>query len=154
MQFLLSGLDAQMEPSITKWGFEDLDDAPSMHRWRAFWEKGAGISLTPYPVVKVTPCGVKIDTMAFRKRGADGKYWRLSDNPYFHRMLMEKSGQAWAKPTQEEAIKSLAIRLTRWTSRLVGDFERASERAEFLAKLRPDLATYADTARKNLASVK
>lgn len=66
------------------------------------------------------------------------------------RLLYNATGAAWAKPTQEEAIRSLAIRLCRWTARLHHDMKRAESAITALEKLRPDLPAFTDTARQNL----
>lgn len=150
MNFCFDGLSVEMDPAITKWSFEDLGDDPAKHRWRAWWAQGdvsntvAGIELRAYPVIKATPCGVWVDELAWRDRGA----WNLSR--IGKRFVHNDSGQAWAKPTQEDAIKSLAIRLCRWSNRIAADARRANSAADALAKLRPDLADFAETSRKNL----
>jgi hypothetical protein len=148
--FLFDGFSLEMTPAITKWSYEDLGDDPTLHRWRAFWSpcdidgKTGGIELRAYPVIKPTRCGVWVDEMAWR----DGKGWNTSSTG--KRFVHNDSGQAWAKPTQEDAIKSIAIRLTRWSNRIAGDVRRAKTAADVLEKLRPDLADFAETARKNL----
>jgi hypothetical protein len=51
--FKFGGLSVEMQPSITKWGFEDLGDEPDKPRWRAWWaddgisgpEKGLGFRM-------------------------------------------------------------------------------------------------------------
>lgn len=158
MSFKINGLSVNMAPSITKWSFEDLGDDPEKHRWRAWWASGdrlnevSGIELRAYPVIKQTKCGVWIDTLAWREwsRGENDPYqiWNLSalGNKFIH----NDSGQAWAKPTQDQAIKSLAIRLCRWSNRVAGDIRRIESASNALAKLRPDMEDFADQSRKNL----
>lgn len=163
MTFKLDGLSVEMQPSITKWGFEDLGDDPDKHRWRAQWALSdvngivGGIQLHAYPVIKVNPASVWIDEWAGRQatkqpweEGAPDMEW-VSFGHVKRRLLHNGSGQAWAKPTQEEAIRSLAIRLCRWTSHLRSEVERAESAAKALEQLRPDLADFAAQARKNLA---
>lgn len=158
MDFCLDGLSVEMVPAITKWSFEDLGDDPAKHRWRAWWAQGdvsnavAGIELRAYPVIKPTPCGVWIDEWAYREwvYGENDPYQIWTSRIFKKRFVHDKSGQAWAKPTQDEAIESLAIRLCRWSSRIAADARRANSAADALAKLRPDLADFAEMARKNL----
>lgn len=158
--FNLDGLSIQMKPAITKWGFDDLGDAPNLHRWRAWWAGGdgigevAGIELRAYPVIKPTPCGVWIDEWAYREwvYGENDPYQIWTDRVPKKRFVHNDSGQAWAKPTQDEAIKSLAIRLSRWSNRVAGDVNRVRSAAKALETLRPDFAAYADTARKNIGA--
>lgn len=150
MSLKLHGLSLQMTPAITKWPFENLEDDPSIHRWRAFWSpcdidgQTGGIELRAYPVIKATRCGVWVDELAWR----DGCKWNTSN--IGKRFVHNDSGRAWAKPTQNDAIKSIAIRLTRWSSRIADDVRRAKTAADVLEKLRPDLADFAKTARKNM----
>lgn len=150
----MSGVTMQMEPTISKWGFEDLGDAPALHRWRAGWvteqlragPSVAGIQLRAYPVIKTNPESVWIDEWADRQatkqpweEGAPGMEWVAYEaKPVKKRLLHSGSGSAWAKPTQEEAIHSLAVRLTRWASHIALDVQKARSAAEALEKLRPN----------------
>jgi hypothetical protein len=108
----------------------DLGDDPSAHRWRAWWLQGYsdlpvdGIELRAYPVTRLTPVGAWIDTDAFREatkqpweEGAPGLAWTKAD---WHktRWVSDTSGAAWAKPTREAAIYSLAKRLDRWATNI------------------------------------
>lgn len=151
MGFKISGLSVEMKPSITKWGFEDLGDDPASHRWRAWWALGdissetGGIELRAYPVIKPTRCGVWVDELAWREWE---KEWNMSS--VGKRFVHNDSGQAWAKPTQEQAIESLAIRLCRWTANMQRERARAESAAKALEKLRPDLSVYAKAALENL----
>ena len=150
--FNISGLTVEMQPAITKWSYEDLGDDPTKHRWRAWWASDGysdvcGIELRAYPVIKQTPCGAWIDELAWRDRGE----WNLSTKG--KRFIHNKSGQGWAKPTQDEAILSIAIRLCRWSNRIASDVRRAKSAAIALEKLRPDLADFAKTVRKNLEAL-
>ena len=70
--------------------------------------------------------------------------------PTKKRLLHNGSGSAWAKPTQEEAIHSLAIRLTRWANHVARDVQKARSAADVLEKLRPNLKMSADAARTRL----
>lgn len=153
----LSFFDMRVEiaPTISQYLFEDLGDAPHLHRWRAFWGLGdfrgevSGIELKAYRVLRLTPTGAWIDTDNFRT----GRVWE-TDDWHRKRWVSNDGRQAWAKPTRDEAILSLAVRLTRWTDRLSGEVGRARSAAEALGKLRPDLESYALTARSNLPTPK
>ena len=163
--FLLDGLTVKMQPAITKWSFEDLGDEPDKHRWRAWWALSdvngitGGIELRAYPVIKVNPASVWIDEFPCRQatkqpweEGAPGMEWvGPEDKPVKKRLLHNGSGSAWAKPTQDEAIHSLAVRLCRWTNKLRNEIERAESAAKALETLRPDLSWASEQARKNLA---
>ena len=160
--FLFDGMSVKMEPAITKWSYEDLGDEPEKHRWRAWWALSdmdnttGGIELRAYPVIKVNPASVWIDEWATRQvtkqpwdEGAPGMEW-VSCGHVKRRLLHNGAGAAWAKPTQDEAIRSLAIRLCRWTSHISNDLRRAKSAIDALEVLRPDLLAYIDRARHNL----
>ena len=149
--FRLGGMSVQMEPAITKWSFEDLEDDPDLHRWRAWWVTDgnsfvSGIELRAYPVIKKNYASVWIDEWASRQAtkqpwedGAPGMEWiAYEDKSMKKRLLHNDSRSAWAKPTQEEAIHSLAVRLTRWANHLARDVEKARSAANALEKLRPN----------------
>lgn len=164
--FKLDGVSMRMEPAITKWSFEDLGDDPALHRWRAWWVTESlragltvtGIQLRAYPVIKTNPESVWIDEWADRQatkqpweEGAPSKEWiAYEGKPVKKRLLHNGSGSAWAKPTQEEAIHSLAIRLTRWANHVARDVQKARSAADVLEKLRPNLKMSADAARTRL----
>lgn len=151
MRLVPFDMKIEMSPHLSKYGFEDLHDAPHLHRWRAGWSPGnnrnevSGIYLQAYRVTKSTPCGAWIDVDSWRSGGD----WQGSD---WHkkRWVSNDGRQSWAKPTQEEAIKSIAIRLTRWSQNLARDMDRIISAADALAKLRTDLASYAKTAAQNI----
>ena len=142
--FRLDGMSVQMEPAITKWSFEDLGDEPDLHRWRAWWVTDgnslvSGIELRAYPVIKKNYASVWINADAYRERTREGKQWEPFDPKWMKkRLLHNNSGSAWAKPTQEEAIHSLAVRLARWANHLARDVEKARSAADALEKLRPN----------------
>ena len=161
--FKLDGMTVQTKPSITKWSFEDLGDEPDKHRWRAWWVTDGngvvtGIELCAYPVIKTNPESVWIDECAYREatkqpweEGGPAMEWiTYEGEPMKKRLLHNGSGSAWAKPTQEEAIHSLAIRLTRWTNHVARDVQKARSAADALEKLRPNLKMSADAARTRL----
>lgn len=143
----------------------DLGDNADTHRWRAWWATSydnvvTGIELLAYPVTRRTPSGVWIDTAAGRQatrqpweEGAPAYEWTHYGKGV-PKWLSDGSGSAWAKPTRDEAIRSLAIRLTRWSGHLTRDVKRARQCAEVLAVLRPDLPAYAQAARQNLEAAK
>lgn len=145
------GMPVEINPTITQYSFEDLGDAPHLHRWRAFWGLGdfrdevSGIELKAYRVTRLTPTGAWIDTDNFRTGGV----WE-TDDWHKKRWVSNDGGQAWAKPTRDAAIHSIAVRLTRWTNNLAREIDRARSAADALEKLRPDLESYALTARSNL----
>lgn len=156
MEWKIGGLSVELQPAITKWSFEDLGDNPATHRWRAKWahcsdSTSTGIELHAYPVIRQTSCGVWIDDLGYRdwtvKDGKNVVDWMP---PLGRKFIYNGSCQAWAKPTQDEAIKSLAIRLTRWSGNVARDLLRARSAADALEKLRPDLAEYAKAARAAL----
>lgn len=66
------------------------------------------------------------------------------------RFVNDGSGQAWAKPTQEEALQSLAIRLCRWAQNAHWNMKRVQAAADVLEKLRPDWPSYPEAARSHL----
>ena len=140
----------EIAPAIYCYGFEDLDDNPATHRWRAQWSytyqgECDGIQLHAYPVLKTTRCGVWINQDSYREatkqpweEGAPAKDWVPFQPSWMKkRFINNNSGQGWAKPTREEAMHSLAIRLTRWASHIRRDVEKAQSAAEVLLKLRP-----------------
>lgn len=147
------------------YGMTDLGDNPETHRWRAWWDTSydgivAGIELRAYPVVCLTPAGAWIDTIAGRQaskqpweEGAPAHEWVFyGAGPRKEKWMADGSGSAWAKPTRDEAVRSLAVRLTRWTGHLARDVKRARQCAEALAALRPDLPSYVAKARLNLSA--
>ena len=158
MSFKLDGLSIEMQPSITKWSFEDLGDEPDKHRWRAWWALSdatgivGGIELRAYPVIKTNPESVWINADSYRQGPLGSRRWEPFEPRWMKkRLLYNGSGSAWAKPTQDEAIHSLAIRLCRWSNRLRNEVERAESAAKALEQLRPDLSWASEQARKNLA---
>lgn len=150
-------------PAISKWGYGDLGDEPDQHRWRAWWASGYGteiygIELRAYPVISKTLCGVWINEDGYRQatkqpweEGAPAKEWVPFDQTWMKkRFVHDNSNQAWAKPTQEEAIQSLAVRLCRWAVHVARGTEKVRTAAEAISKLRPDLNYLAEGAIKNL----
>jgi len=134
-------------PEISQYSFANLPEAPSLHRWRAYWSE-YGIELRAYPVTRLTPCGAWINVDAYREYGE----WEFAD---WHtlRWVANDSNRAWAKPTREDAIKSLAVRLTRWSQKLVNESERILRAVNALRTIRPELATYADTAERTISAI-
>jgi hypothetical protein len=112
--------------------FEGVDD-PDRIRWRATWHRShdtglpVGIELTPYPVARKTPCGAWVDPHAYYARTyRDAQHeWKLSDKRLW-KFVHDRSGSAWAKPTRAEALRSLGIRLCRWSSAVRRDVERVN----------------------------
>jgi hypothetical protein len=163
---MLNWNEIGIEPELAireGYGMADLGDNPDTHRWRAWWATTCdgivtGIELTAYPVTRLTPAGAWIDTIAGRQaskqpweEGAPGYEWAYyGAGPQKDKWVANGSSSAWAKPTRDEAVRSLAARLARWTGHLAWDVKRARLCTEALAKLRPDLSRYADEARLNL----
>jgi hypothetical protein len=152
LDFLTEYQSVELAPKIYKgYNMEDLGDAPDLHRWRAQWsnseESVDGIQLVAYPVVSVTPKGAWIDTHAYRQMQRDGLVWYLSG---FKRWVSNDGAQAWAKPTQEQALVSIAVRLHRWSQRLYHETRRLRAAAEVLKVLRPQDQSYAHRAIETL----
>lgn len=131
-------------------------DAPNEVRWRASWFDhgyldGAhmSIAIQAYPVDSVTPCGAWVRPNGFWH----GNEWEPKQAWETLRWVSNTGGAAWAKPTREEALYSLSIRLTRWTERLARDVGRAMAATQALRMLRPEDAVAADRAEHNLRSM-
>ena len=128
---------------------EDLGDAPGQHRWRAQWydtydhdyggHSVIGILLVAYPVVKLTPCGAWIDKHPYRQRTASGIKWEYSEA---RRWVSNDGGAAFAKPTQEQALHSIAYRLMRWHSKTIRDVKRLREAAAVCKAVLPQHAHF------------
>jgi len=163
--FKIDGLTFELDPTISKWGYGDLEDNPETHRWRASWESSSGgdpliygIILTAHPVIKRTRCGVWINCDGSRQstkqpweEGAPALEWVPFDERWMRkRFVNDGSGQAWAKPTQEEALRSIAIRMCRWAQRAHHDMQRLQAAIAVLESLRPDWPAYPEAARAHL----
>jgi hypothetical protein len=130
---------------ITKYGYEAFGDNPDAHRWRAWWGSpvsdnwmdGRGIHLACYPVVKKTRAGAWVAHHAYW----NGSGWK---NTTAAKLVMDGSGSAWAKPTQEHAIRSIAIRLERWATRERQAIYLLKSSIVTLRKLRPDMTSYVE----------
>ena len=148
-EFKIDGLSVEFEPSITKWGYQHLDDAPDLHRWRASWAPSdmdnvvGGIMLAAYPVIKSTKCGAWINKDGY----LSGNVWEEFDEKWMRKVFVHNnSNKSWVKPTQDEAIRSLAVRLDRWATHVRRDVERIRGAADVLARLRPDLESFSAKA--------
>jgi len=146
---ILYGTHVEIAPKIYKdFNQDDLGDAPDTHRWRAWWSDADncvdGIRLVAYPVLSVTPKGAWIDPDAWRERRTDGLGWNVST--LRKRWVSNDGGQAWAKPTQEDALISIAVRLHRWSQNLYHETQRLHAAAEVLKVLRPQDQSYAHRA--------
>lgn len=119
--------------------YSELSDVrdPDALRWRAFWSPGMdglphSIRLVCYPVVKRTRCGAWIDPFAYRKMkrwtedGAEYEWlgWTQDMPTCTLKFVYDDASAAWAKETPERALRSLGVRLTRWSRHL----ERAVNR--------------------------
>ncbi len=139
------------------------DDEPAKLRWRGHWDARSddviSIAVQAYPVVRTTTCGAWIDPDAYVQatrqpweEGAPGYDWVLSGTDL--KWVSNDGSQAWAKQTREEAIFSLAVRLSRWAGRLHQERARCRAAAESLAILRPDLKRFSREAMERLESEK
>lgn len=149
---------------IRKYGYDDLGDAPDLHRWRATWENGGEgypdcIVLQAHPVIKLTPMGAWVAEHAYREAtkqpwedGAPGYVWNTLGTE--GRFVLNGSGMSWAKLTQEEAIASLAYRMECWARRMVNDYRRVVAAVDTMERIRPDFATKISRARLSLATIK
>lgn len=142
----------------------DLGDDPSSHRWRASWVTSwgddiiSGINLDAYPVLRLTPTGAWVDPHAYRQAtkqpwedGAPGLEWIT--HRHSKRWVGNSSGSAWAKPTQEAAIRSIAIRLMRWAQKCANDHAKVMAAVETLQAIRPDMKSHAEAASWALRSI-
>lgn len=153
LSFLTSPTSTKEEPKITI--HDDLGDDPNSHRWRAYWERDydgtiTGIELVPYPVVKLTPQGAQIDPRAWREWQTAGRVWHLTGDKRF---VTNTGDQAWAKPTKERALHSVAVRLERWARQIRRNYAAVQQAAEVLGQLRPDDAYLAKEALRRLDGV-
>jgi hypothetical protein len=126
--------------AITKYGYECFGDNPANHRWRAWWASGTGdwrdglgIELRCYPVVKSTSAGAWVAPHAYW----NGENWKHISAA---KWVKNGSGSSWAKQTQDDAIRSIAIRLDRWAEIQLHQVHKLKAAAVTLQKLRPDLA--------------
>lgn len=159
--FKLDGLTVEMKPTITKWGYEDLEDDPEQHRWRAQWNSNFdstvyGISLTAHRVLKLTARGAWIEVYGYRQatrqpweEGAPALEWVEHADPT-KRFVLNGSGQSWAKLTQEEALESLFIRLSRWSMMIMRERDRALSATYAMEKIRPEMVGQAKQIREVL----
>jgi len=141
----MDALRIQISPAVRQWSFENLGDDPTTHRWRAAWSFTwdgycDGINLTAHPVLKATRCGAWISQDSRLLSSWTGhSAWEDFDPGWMKkRLVMDDSMQAWAKPTREAAMHSLAVRLTRWATNIRKEVEKARDAARTLIKLRPD----------------
>ncbi|MCC0013834.1 MAG: hypothetical protein H6881_08155 [Rhodobiaceae bacterium] len=138
---------------------KDLGDNKDKHRWRAKWDTDyiggtvIGIALSAYPVVRLTPRGAWIDQYAYFEAtkqpwedGAPANEWVTTADRSLWKWVSDDGGQAWAKPTQEDAIRSIAIRLHRWAGKLHRENEKMREAINAMRIVRPDLSRFADDA--------
>ena len=136
------------KPAIVfDYGCENLGDKPHLHRWRAWWDYGmneevTNIRLSAYPVIKLTPQGAWIDHLPNYYHGRPSGLKRI---------VFNGCRASWAKETQDDAIRSLAVRLSRWSNHIARDRCKALEAASVLEVLRPDLPSYVQSVRGNLA---
>lgn len=157
---MLIPLNAKTEAPSIFYNREDLGDAPALHRWRASWWRFAdngdcyGVCLTAYPVVRLTRCGAWISTDNDWDWDYSGEepvaIWR----PYWppgsegekrnRRWVANDSDSAWAKPTRDAAIHSIAYRLYRWSQVLSRDARRVRGAEAALRRLAPRETPFCD----------
>ena len=132
------------EIAVTKYGYEHFGDDLASHRWRAWWSSGTGdwrdglgIELRCYPVVRATNAGAWIAHHAYW----NGENWK---NITAARWVKNDSGSAWAKPTQDDAVRSLSVRLSRWAEIQRNSVHKLKAAAVTFQKLCPDLAKNSD----------
>lgn len=122
---------------IENWNPKLADD-PTRWRWRATFEfsgygkRDAYVVLQAYPVVKLTPCGAWIDSYGYVN--PDGSNEALAPSSVTAagvRLVMDGSGQAWAKRTRDEALHSAAYRLKRRAEKTARDMELVMAAIEF-----------------------
>lgn len=125
----------------------ELGDNPATHRWRAGWTAGehdkTDIELRPVRVVKPTPAGAWIDPDAWW----DGSSWCYVGSK---RWVANDSGSAWAKPTQEAALQSLAIRLDRWAIQMANQLTQLRSAIATAEELLPQYGSWPVSARLRL----
>lgn len=107
-----------------------LADDPTRWRWRATFEfssygaREAYAVIQAYPVVKLTEMGAWIDEFGtVCHDGTPVVRTQSGRNIAGVRLVMNGSGQAWAKPTRDEALHSLAYRLKRRAEKTARDME-------------------------------
>ena len=147
------GLTIREEPrGISFRTHGDIGDDPAKHRWRAVWDSDygtsmpVGIMMYAYPVLKTTYGGAWIDHLAFWEQHKAS--WWISGKK---RLIMNKSGAGWAKPTKEEALASLSYRLLRWAQASRRDMHRVKCAIEVTERLIPDRKHYAEMAKDVLS---
>jgi hypothetical protein len=129
----------------------ELGDVPDSHRWRAQWFRGVydgdpvGIIVQAHPVLRLTPKGAWIYPY-----GDVGNVFFANDRQQrlVRRWVSNDGSSAWAKPTREEALHSLAVRLERWATHVRDDLDKILESADAIERLVPELALYADLVRR------
>lgn len=129
----------------------DLKDDPAIYRWRAQWDRGVfegdpcGIIVQAHPVLRLTSKGAWIYPYA-----AVGSVIFANDRQQrlVRRWVSNDGCSAWAKPTREQAIHSLAVRLERWATHVRNDLDKILESSAAIERLVPELAPYADRARR------
>lgn len=140
----------------------EIDD-PEHIRWRAMWDSNCstglpnGVQMYAYPVIRKTPKAAFINTNPLRqlKRwDGDKKIYEWNNDYKVLRLVYDRSGSAWAKPTRAGALRSLGIRLTRWSAKTRRDVERVNAACDVAAALlsastvksAPDHAIFFDCA--------
>lgn len=143
---MLKPFDADLNKPQIWYNEPDLaeTDDPDNIRWRAFWDRDYstglpnGIQMYAYPVVRKTPEAAWINTNPLRqlKRwDEDKRVYEWSNDYQTLKLVYDRSGSAWAKPTRAEALRSLGVRLTRWSVKVERDVKRVNAACDVAAAL-------------------
>ena len=151
-QVNIRSIQVQELPALMLFPYEELSDDPLTHYWRAEWyypfndDSPVSIQLIAYGVYKTTMKGAWIDPTSWLNIGRyndDGsvvRKWNFGDK-YNHKFVITGSRRSKFKPTKDEAIKSLAIRLNRRAGRAVREMRRLTSCAFAYETLFPDRQT-------------
>ena len=151
-QVNLNSLRVEELPALMLFPYEDLGDDPASHYWRAEWyypfndDSPVSIQLVAFGVYKENMKGAWIDPTSWLNIGQyndDGsvvRKWNFGDKRN-HKFVITGSGSSKFKPTKDEAIKSLAIRLNRRAGRAVREMRSIAACAFAYETLFPDRQT-------------
>lgn len=134
---MLMAFDADLSKPQIRYNEPDLAETDDLERirWRALWDSNysnglpGGIQMFAYPVVRKTREAAWINTNPLRqlKRWDEGeKVYEWNNDYQILKLVYDRSGSAWAKPTRAGALQSLGIRLTRWSTKARRDVERVN----------------------------
>ena len=143
---MLKPFDADLNKPQIWYSEPDLaeTDDPDNIRWRAFWDRNystglpSGIQMYAYPVIRKTREAAWINTNPLRqlKRWEEDRSIYEWNNEYQTlKLVYDRSGSAWAKPTRAGALRSLGFRLTRWSVKVERDVKRVNAACDVAAAL-------------------